>query len=85
MSKLIKAYKRLLVDIVELSGVSLDAPDEISYEWVLKEAPKLEKQCLSFLEGVRPERPDIPEWLAPLWDIFIATNDAKFLLSLIHI
>lgn len=66
---LIQAYKRLLVDIIDLSKVSLDAPDEISNEWVLIEGPKLDKQILAYIEHGGDE-PPIPEWLKPLWDKF---------------
>jgi hypothetical protein len=33
------------------SGVSLDAPDELSYTWLLYEAPRLDKQILGYLES----------------------------------
>jgi hypothetical protein len=51
MSMIIESYLRLLADIRDLSGLPLGAPDEVSYEWVLKEGPKLEKHCLAYIEG----------------------------------
>jgi len=77
-SILITVYKRLLADVREISGVSLDAPDEITYSWVLKEGPALDKQILMFLENGGVE-PSIPEWLKPLWDKFILTKDGDVL------
>jgi len=71
-------YKCLLADIRELSGVPLGAPDDISYDWVLIEGPKLDKQLLKFLEGVGT-LPIVPEWLKPLMDIFLSSLDGKYL------
>jgi hypothetical protein len=78
VSILIPVYKRLLADIVVLSGVSLDAPDEITMDWVLKEGPMLDKQILMYLEG-SASQPILPQWLAPLWGRFVITNDASYL------
>lgn len=78
VSILLTVYKRLLADICVLSGVSLDAPDEITYDWVLKEGPLLDKAILMFIEGSAP-MPILPEWLVPLWDRFIVTNDGTYL------
>lgn len=75
-------FSRLLVDIQHESGTSIDAPDDLSYEWLLVEAPLLEKQVLAYIEGNRIEHPDLPEWLVPLWMKFITTNDALYLRSL---
>jgi hypothetical protein len=79
MSMLIDAYDRLLADIRDLSGLPLGAPDEITYEWVLKEGPKLEKHCLAYIEGRELEQPVFPEWLKPLWDAFILKKDGRLL------
>lgn len=78
MSILITVYKRLLVDISILSGVHLDAPDEITDEWVLKEGPLLDKSILMFIEN-GGESPRLPEWLVPLWERFIISNDGVYL------
>lgn len=79
MSMLIETYHRLLADISILSGVPIGAPDEISYEWVLTEGPKLDKQCLAYIEGNRLEQPEFPDWCKPLWDAFIASRDGRLL------
>lgn len=71
-------YVRLLADIEEKSGVPLGAPDDFSYEWMLKEAPKLDKTMLVFLEG-GGEQPSFPEWLMPLWNRFLSSMDGKYL------
>jgi hypothetical protein len=62
----------LLADICYITKCPLDAPNEITYDWVLKEAPMLEKQALAFIEGHRVENPEFPDWLQPLWDRFLA-------------
>jgi len=49
-SILIKAYNRLLVDIRDKSEVPLGVPDDITCEWLLKEAPLLDKWLLRWLE-----------------------------------
>lgn len=77
-SCMIDIYVRLLADISELSGVPLGAPDEITDEWVLKTAPKLDKGLLMYLEGVG-ELPTFPEWLMPLVDMFLSTMDGNYL------
>lgn len=76
---MLEAYKRLLVDVSVLSGVPLGAPDEITYEWVLIEAPSLEKQVLAYIEGTRLEQPGFPEWLLPLWSAFLVKHEARIL------
>lgn len=75
---IIEIYKRLLADICELSAVHLCTPDEITYEWVLKLGPKLDKELLMFLEG-SGTLPDFPEWIKPLVDAFLSTLDGKLL------
>jgi hypothetical protein len=71
-------YVRLLADIQELSGVPLGAPDEFSYDWMLKEAPKLDKELLLYLEGLGGQ-PSFPEWLTPLWEKFQSSMDGTCL------
>lgn len=78
MSILLTVYERLLADVCVLSGVPLGAPDEITYAWVLKEGPSLDKAILRYLED-GGEIPRIPEWLMPLWDRFIIDNDVPAL------
>jgi hypothetical protein len=77
-SCVIAIYGRLLADVSELAGVPLGTPDEITNEWVLKVAPKLDKDLLSFLEG-SGGLPEFPEWLNPLWERFQSTMDGKYL------
>lgn len=76
-------YYRLLADVRCLSGVPLGAPDEISYAWLLNEAPRLDKQILGYLESNpgldNPVQPEIPEWLKPLWEVFLSSQDGKYL------
>lgn len=71
-------YRCLLADICELSKVQLGPPDDITYEWVLKEAPKLDKELLTWLEGTG-ELPVFPEWIIPLFDAFRSSMDPKIL------
>lgn len=75
---ILNIYVSLLADIGKLSGVPLGSPDDLTYEWVLKEGPKLDKALLLFLEG-SGGLPEIPDWLTPLWDRFASSNDAKYL------
>ncbi|DAD49922.1 TPA_asm: RNA-directed RNA polymerase [ssRNA phage ESO001] len=76
---LIDWYLRLLVDVREISRVPIGAPDDVTYEWLLIEGPLLDKQVLAYIEGTRAENPDFPEWIKPLWDIFISLKDAEYL------
>jgi len=71
---LIPTLHRLLVDIGEKSGCTLCAPDDITDEWVLIGAPSLEKSVLRYLEG-DPVLPEFPDWLLPLWERFVLTDD----------
>jgi hypothetical protein len=71
-------YVRLLADVSELSGVSLDTPNLITDDWVLNAAPKLDKIMLQWLEGSGVQ-PDFPGWVKPLWDAFLSSNDGKYL------
>jgi hypothetical protein len=79
---LIKWYRSLLVDICNNTGVSLDAPVDISYEWLTIGGPLLEKQVLAYIEGNRLEQPNFPEWVKPLWEAFVLHQDARYLRSL---
>lgn len=71
-------YERLLADVSELSGVPLGTPDELSDDWVLKVAPKLDKDLLMYLEG-SGGLPEFPQWLNPLVERFLSTMDGKYL------
>jgi hypothetical protein len=80
MSLLIKAYYRLLADISMLTGVPIGAPDDIDLSWVLIDAPVLDKKILLYLEcNKMGEIPILPEWLTPLWNKFILTDDPVML------
>jgi hypothetical protein len=78
MSQVIGVYQRLLADVSELSKVPLGSPDDISYEWVLIEGPKLDRALLLYLEN-GGEIPSFPEWLMPLIDKFLSTMDGTYL------
>jgi hypothetical protein len=43
---LIQSYKRLLTDVMHKSGVHLDVPDDDITDWLLNEAPLLDKKLL---------------------------------------
>jgi hypothetical protein len=77
-SCVINIYERLLADVSELSGVPLGTPDGITNDWVLKVAPKLDKDLLMFLEG-SGGLPEFPQWLIPLVERFLSTMDGKYL------
>jgi hypothetical protein len=67
-------YNRLLADICYKYRVSLDTPDLISYDWAYIDGPKLDKEVLAYLEG-RVTQVTFPEWIKPLWDMFIRNDD----------
>jgi hypothetical protein len=71
-------FSCLLADVCELSDVAISPPDDISYDWVLKEGPKLDKDMLMYIEGTG-DQPVFPEWLLPLWDKFRSGLDPKIL------
>jgi hypothetical protein len=75
---IVSIWKRLLADIRVKTGVSLDAPVDISYEWILNEGPKLDKEVLQYLEG-RSDFVRLPDWLMPLWGSFIISDDPQLL------
>jgi len=72
-------YNRLLQDVHVKTGVSLDAPVEALDKWLRSEAPLVDKQILAYLEHYPDRKVDIPEWLKPLWDKFILTDDPTVL------
>lgn len=69
-----RVYNRLLADVCSISGVSLDAPSEITYDWAYIDGPKLDKQLLRYIEGDEIVL-DYPEWLAPLFEVFLKKED----------
>jgi hypothetical protein len=83
MSALLNMYYCLLTDIAIQTGIQLDPPDSLSEKWVLIEAPQLDKEILKFLEHCEEDPirviPSIPEWLSPLWDRFLLTENISVL------
>lgn len=71
-------FRCLLADVRELSKVPLGSPDDMTYDWVLKEGPKLDKELLQWIEGAG-ELPAFPEWIKPLSDAFVSSMDPKIL------
>lgn len=72
-------YKHLLADIRDRTEyLNWGAPVDISYEWLLIEGPKLDKQVLGYIEG-REDYSNIvvPEWIKPLWDAFVAKHESS--------
>lgn len=82
MQLLLTLFNSLLADISESRGLHMDPPDDLPMSWVLIEGPKLDGQVLQYIEGVRSEKPELPEWLLPLWDLFIIKNDVDALRDL---
>lgn len=82
MNMLIKTYYSLLADISQLSKCPLGAPDDLPMSWVLVEGPKLDKALLGYIENNELEKPIFPEWLSPLWERFLAKNEAVDLMYL---
>jgi len=74
----ITVYSRLIADICELSKVPIGAPDDIAYDWILIEGPKLDRALLHYIEGTG-DQPVFPEWLNPLWEVFVSSFDPKYL------
>jgi hypothetical protein len=72
-------YACLLDDIRHTLRIPIGAP-LLTDEWVLVEAPRLDKKILRWFED-GGENPPIPEWLTPLWDAALARPD----LYLIHL
>jgi len=72
---LIKAWYRLLADVHTKTGVALGAPECALDKWLSQDGPLLDKNILAYLEGGSDVKIDIPEWLKPLWDRFIITDD----------
>jgi len=90
-------FNRLLADLSIKTGVFLDAPEDLDRQWLLKEAPALNKDMLAWLETtgwqVLPVKsvseltlaPIFPDWLMPLWERFVLTDEPRFLGALIQI
>jgi len=78
-SLVVSSFHRLLVDVRCLSGLPLGTPDDMTYDWLLKQGPLLDKEVLAYIEGNRAENPDLPEWIKPLWESFISFKDARYL------
>jgi hypothetical protein len=72
-------YLSLLADVCEVTKVPLGTPGDITYDWVLKEAPKLDKALLMYLEGTDSSEPAFPDWIKPLWDRFKSQSDIECL------
>jgi len=77
-----KAYQTLLADICVLRGIHLDVPNDIPMSWILIDGPKLDKDLLRYLEYGGDETPAFPEWIKPLWEAFVTSDDARVLASL---
>jgi len=70
MHTILNTYCHLLADVSHITEVPLAPPSDLSLDWVIKDAPLLDKQLLMFLEhGVNP--PVFPSWLMPLWEKFL--------------
>lgn len=69
MQDILNAYIRLLTDVSRRQNVSLDAPEELDTNWILIEAPKLDKELLRFIE-TGEKFPCFPQWLTPLSEKF---------------
>lgn len=78
MRILISAFNHLLADVSRVSRVPLGAPYDTEIYWILKEGPALDKAILAYLEyGL--EKPTIPDWLLPLWDAFLVSDNGRLL------
>jgi len=73
-----QAYHRLLIDVSNRSGVSLDAPEHIDMDWILNEAPDLDKRLLVFLRD-GGNCPCFPTWLMPLVERFLSQRQGSIL------
>lgn len=90
-------FKRLLADLSVKTGVFLDSPDDLDSQWLLNVAPALNREMLLWIENeghkvlpcepstVLSLAPQFPEWLLPLWERFILTDDALYLRAMIQI
>lgn len=71
-------YKRLLADIrAKTESLNWGAPVDVSYEWLLLEGPKLDKEILAYIDGKRDGNIPLPQWIKPLWDGFIESHLAN--------
>jgi len=93
MITVITAYRHLLADIREISGIPFGEPDVITMAWVTIEGPALDKELLKYIEGAG-HVPECPEWLSPLWTSVLSSigdplrdhpaRDSAFLLRLLR-
>lgn len=93
----INVFKRLLADISFQTGVFTDSPDDLEVQWLLSGAPALHKEMLAWLETYGHRElpckstteltlaPEFPEWLTPLWERFVLTDDPKYLQAIVQI
>jgi hypothetical protein len=67
MKTIMIAFSSLLADVSEIIGISeIRESSELGFEWCFKEAPKLDKQMLGWLDG-RETEPVFPACLTSLW------------------
>jgi hypothetical protein len=85
MNMILNTYSRLLADISRQTGIHLDPPSDLDVNWVLIEAPKLDKQVLRCIESNWDQIPTFPSWLNPLWEAFIANKSDAGILKCIRI
>jgi hypothetical protein len=82
MNTALAIFNRLLADISIIEDVRLRAPEDLSYDWILIEGPKLDKVLLEELETGKLQPVDISEWIKPLWEKWFATRKPLTLKSL---
>lgn len=60
VSWLVKAYNRLLTDVHEATGLPIGTPGttDCTYQWLLVEAPRLDKLVMQCLEATPPDKGD---------------------------
>lgn len=78
MSMLIDTYFSLLTDSSRLLGVPIGFPDDLDENWILIEGPKLDKGLLQWIEG-NAEKPHFPDWLLPVWNLFLLKGEGRVL------
>jgi len=81
MKNVYTLFNRLLVDISTRHKVALCAPRDVDMNWILNEAPALDKALLRYLETGEVS-PCFPDWLTPLWNRFVTSCDVTALASL---
>lgn len=72
-----KLYGSLLADVSLKSGLSLMGSPEATDEWVLIEAPKLDKRLLWSLENNVSIYEEFPEWLKPLYKETLCPDEGR--------